>query len=231
MKLKGGVIVIGSLLWDDSPIRTKWRQLYLKDSSEKVAIPLKIRYGRQSASRDNTFTMMFSNHLSTKPGQGYIIPFKDDIQNYRQLEGQAFALASAEGILKETNGPSLVAKWGAVGLCINPNAEEKDFKSIKIVKDRWTSMYKQYTTFNCDRFSVDGEQPTISEEGYLQIEWTKEMDMFDVLIATPVRAKPNRIATIEEIVDNVNDYFYSNIKFGLTTYQDSEIIEMIERSK
>jgi hypothetical protein len=229
MNLKGGVIVIGSLLWDDSPIRTKWRQLCLQDLSEKVAAPLKIRYGRQSSSREDTFTMIFSNHLSTGLGQGYIIPFKDDIKNYRQLEGQAFALASAEGIWKETNGPALIAKWGAVGLCINPNVEERDFKSIKIIKDRWTSMYKQYTTFDCDRFSINGELPTISKEGYLQIEWTKEMDMFDVLIATPVIAKPNRIATIEEIADHVNDYFYNNIKFGLTTYQDREIIEMIER--
>jgi len=45
MDLKGGVIVIGSLLWDNSD-RCKWRKSSLEDLASKIPVPLKIRYGR-----------------------------------------------------------------------------------------------------------------------------------------------------------------------------------------
>lgn len=231
MNFKGGVIVIGSLLWDESAIRSKWRKLCLMPTDEKVSVPLNIRYGRQSSTRDDTFTMMFSNHQSTKPGRGYIIPFIDEIKNYKQLEEQAFALACAEGIWKENGNPAIVAKWGAVGLLINPQAVEKDANSIKVISDRWTSLYEQYTTFDHEKFRVEDERPTISKEGFLQIEWTEEMDMFDILIATPVKAKPDRIVTVTEIANMANDYFNKNLQCGVRTYQDSEIVKSMKEAK
>ena len=64
MKLKGGVIIIGSLLWQDDlklntndKIRYNWRNTSL-NLSEKILVKLPIRYGRYSDG--NIYTMVFS---------------------------------------------------------------------------------------------------------------------------------------------------------------------------
>ena len=56
MKLKGGIIIIGSLFWEDhldnektDNIRKNWRQQYLNDSPKLTKVP--IRYGRASQTR------------------------------------------------------------------------------------------------------------------------------------------------------------------------------------
>ena len=60
MEFKGGTIIIGSLLWDKSPVREKWRSHCLNEISTKKAVKLKIQYGRKSQSRNDTYSMIFS---------------------------------------------------------------------------------------------------------------------------------------------------------------------------
>ena len=132
MNLKGGVLIIGSLIWDKSAIRTKWRKLCLNEEG-KINTPVKIRYGRRSTSREDTYSMIFSNHPSTEFGQGLILPFKEEIKNFRQIERQSFALANAEGIWKETDKPKIYAGWGTVGILFNPEIDEKSKSLIRLV--------------------------------------------------------------------------------------------------
>lgn len=96
-----------------------------------IPIKARIRYGRESISRKNTHTMILSNHPKTEFGSANILRFKEALKNAKNLENQAFAMASAEGLWKKT-GPSLNKKWGTVGLLINPNLEET--KNLEIIK-------------------------------------------------------------------------------------------------
>ena len=68
MALKFGVLIIGSLRWDNDN-RKNWREERL-DIDQAVTVGAPIRYGRRSSKRGCTFTMVFSNscqpdHLGT----------------------------------------------------------------------------------------------------------------------------------------------------------------------
>jgi hypothetical protein len=226
MEFKGGAIIIGSLFWEDKPKRTKWRQVYLESTECKIPVNVKIRYGRKSSTRQNTFTMIISNHPSTEFGTANILPFKAKIKNARNLESQAFAMAGAEGLWKES-GPSLNKSWGTVGLLINPKLNES--RNLEIIKQRWTKIYSEYS-FNPSDYNIEKELEIINKNGFLQIEWTDEMKEFDFLIATLTVPNPKSLLSEKNIADKINEtgyseYFLNNYKNGIRTFQDEEIIK------
>ncbi|QSB27831.1 hypothetical protein [Flavobacterium sp. CLA17] len=233
MNFKGGTIIIGSLLWDKTPIRHKWRTLCLNEISTKTPVKVKIRYGRQSQSRQNTYSMIFSNHHSTEYGQAYVLGFKEIIKNARILESQAFALASAEGLWGDK--PSLNKSWGTVGLLVNPNIDSKDKTGADIIKKRWAEIYQNYTnTFKSTKYCIDNETPVIDDNGFLKIDWTEEMNDYDFLIATPVVPNIKKVLTAKEIADVMKDnnyfeYFENNAANDITTFQDNEIRQSLGR--
>ena len=232
MNFNGGTLIIGSLLWDRTHIRNEWRSLYLNDISTKTPVKLKIRYGRKSQSRQNTYSMIFSNHPTTEYGQAYILGFKEIIKNFRILKDQAIALAKAEGLWKDK--PSLNNSWGTVGLLINPSIDDKDKVSADIIKKKWAELYQNYTgIFNSSNYCIDNEQPVIDKDGFLKIDWTEEMNDYDFLIATPVIPNVKKALTSKEIADvmkanNYCEYFDNNIANDIRTFQDDEIREILK---
>lgn len=235
MEFKGGTIIIGSLLWDKSSIREKWRSLCLNEISTKTPVKMKIRYGRKSQSRQDTYSMIFSNHPKTEFGQAYVLGFKEVIKNARILESQAFALASAEGIWGKE--PSLNKSWGTVGLLINPNIDKKDKVGADIIRKRWADIYLNYKdVFKSSEYSVENEDPVIDQYGFLNIEWTEEMNDYDFLIATPVVSNTKGLLNAQQIAEkmiekNYFEYFKNNVDSGIMTFQDDEILELLEKEK
>lgn len=230
MNFKSGTIIIGSLLWDNSEIRQKWRSLYLNDITTKIPAKVKIRYGRPSVTRQNTYTMIYSNHPTTEYGQAYILGFKEIIKNARILESQAFELARAEGLWDDN--PSLNKSWGTVGLLVNPNINHNDKTGVEIIRKRWIGNYKKYiNSFKSSNYCIDKEEPVIDDNGFLNIDWTDEMNEYDFLIATPV-VPIKKLLTAKEIADrmkenNYCEYFNNNIKNEIKTFQDNEIKELL----
>lgn len=229
MNFKGGVIVIGSLLWDDTPVRHKWRSANLQPLSTKQAISVPIRYGRKSSTRQDTYTMILSNNISTQSGRAYTLAFKDEIKNSRMLESQAFALGAAEGLWKEK--PSISKNWGTVGLLLNPNIDNKSKVNANIIRQRWKQLYQLYQeTFDHTRFQIESDElAVIDQDGFLQIPWTNEMDEYDFLLATPVVPDPHRLLTAEEVAEQMKlkkyrVYFDKNREHNIITFQDDEII-------
>ena len=230
MEYKGGAIVIGSLLWDKEAKRIKWRKLYLKSLDDKISLKARIRYGRKSISRSNTYTMILSNHPETELGNAYILPFKEILKNAKNLESQAFAMASAEGLWKKT-GPSLNKSWGTVGLLINPKLEES--RNLEIIKERWTKIYSEYK-FNPSDYIIENEPEIIDQNGFLNIDWTEEMNDFDFLIATLTVPDPKQFLNEQIIADKINEtgydvYFRTNYENGIRTFQDDKIIEKLKK--
>jgi hypothetical protein len=233
MEFKGGVVIIGSLLWESTVRRYSWRSLYLRDITSKTPVAVKIRYGRPSTSRKDTYSMIFSNHPSTKFGQGFIVGFKDSIKSFRALEKQAVAMASAENLW--TDNPTLNKRWGTVGLLINPNIDSKNKSGADIIRDRWTRLYQNYrSTFNPDTYCIENERSVIDQNGFLLIDWTEAMNDYDFLIATPVVPKikiplsPKEVAS-KMIEKNYTEYFDRNTASGISTFQDEEIKQFLGR--
>lgn len=230
MNLKGGVVIIGSLLWDNTN-RCEWRKRSLETLETKIPVSVRIRYGRESGEqRHHTYTMIFSNHPTTGLGQGYIVRLKNNIENEEMLKEQAIALAEAEGIWTDKR-PFLGKDWGAVGLLVNENKSSAD-----LIKSIWMRLFQE---FRCDdsqcrydhaQYCIGDEPPVIDRDGFLHIDWTPEMNDFDFLIATPTVPKPKRALSANEIAErmierNYRVYFDSNRISNITTYQDDEILE------
>ena len=91
MSLKGGAIIIGSLLWDSERNRQKWRENDLCYKS-RFQVYLPIRYGRCSTTRKHTYTMVFSNKCYSRRygiGTGWILPIRAEINSFNDLKFSA----------------------------------------------------------------------------------------------------------------------------------------------
>lgn len=229
MNFKGGVIIVGSLLWEDTPERIKWRTLCLQ-MKQKTPVSVPIRYGRKSLSRKNTYTMIFSNHPSTKQGQAYIVALNDEIKNYKILEKHAFAMAAAEKIWTKT--PSLNTSWGTVGLLINPRVNTRDKVNADLIRNRWQQLYQNYSSFDPSIYNISSDDiSVIDRHGFLELPWTEQMNDYDFLLATPTVPDPHRVLSAAEIAIKMNDknhwsYFTNNVAHGIRTFQDDEIIRL-----
>lgn len=225
MNFKGGALIIGSLLWEKSPKKDKWKKLCLEPLANKIPCKIRIRYGRESSSRKNTFTIVVSNHPKNEFGSAFILPFKEIVKNARHLEGQAFAMAGAEGLWNK-NGPSLNKNWGTVGLLVNPNLPNS--RNLDIIKERWAKIYEGYN-FNNSDYTIDNEPEIIDKNGFLKLEWTDEMKAFDFLLATVTVPKPKSFISEQVIAERIketgyDEYFLNNHKNGIRTFQDDDII-------
>jgi hypothetical protein len=234
MNSKGGIIIIGSLLWDNAD-RSEWRRSSLNALETKAPVSVNIRYGRESGKlRCHTYTMIFSNHPTTRLGQGYIVGLRQNIESGKMLKEQAIALAKAEGIWTKER-PFLGRDWGAVGLLVNENRSSADW-----IKSNWMQVFQDNRCeqspcqFDHAQYSIGehNELPVIDKDGFLHIDWMPEMDDFDFLIATPTVPKPKTALTAREIAEKMNRenyriYFDNNRALNITTFQDHEILEFL----
>ena len=113
--IKGGVIIMGSLFWEDEKncvrgkedvgrARRRWREINL-DLSQTKSVPMPIRYGRisEEASRKSTYTMVLSRDYLNRLGTALIVPFKKtfSINQKTKIKEQIIRLARVEGIQKK----------------------------------------------------------------------------------------------------------------------------------
>lgn len=232
MKLRGGVIIIGSLLWDNAG-RSEWRGHSLDPLENKVPLALRIRYGRESGDkRCHTYTMILSNHPTTALGQSYILGLNKKIETKEMLRQEIIALAKAEGVWTEESS-FLAKRWGAVGLLINPS-----LNNAKLLKSMWVQLFRHHRCdhprngYDASRFCIDDEPSVIDADGFLQIDWSPEMNAFDFLLATPTAPKPRTLLSAKAIAHRMNErnyrkYFDGNRASGITTYQDDEILDYL----
>ena len=118
-----GILIIGSLYWDPSRVRCRWRQNRLSCTSEhKVRVP--IRYGKRAAkNRGNTYTMVFAKSCSedAKLGIGIVVPARAECCEPEHLLEEAEHLWAAERNCEEIQAGihflvSLLTSLSATGL-------------------------------------------------------------------------------------------------------------------
>jgi len=225
-RLRIGVLIIGSLYWDER--REEWRRSRLT-MREVYDVRARIRYGRRSIGRDDTYTMVFSEKAAE--GQVKVVRCQHDISTPADLNVEAEELWGAER--NASPDGSIASNWGCVALACNgsrPIPAE--------VAREWANRARGQSCYGTIPHIV-GEGSAVSYEGILQIARpvivaTGEPVPIDLLIATAnkptLTGEPLSYATPEAIAaawrsgpavrnDRVK-YFRNNLAHGISTFED-----------
>jgi len=245
--LNGGLLVMGSLCWEHTGIRSAWRQEALA-MAHKISVPLPIRYGRISTTRYNTYTMVYSMDLpENHRGTGYVVPFRQnpfrspsDILTAAETVIRVERNLSTEGWkqVRSRDAVSFDWHWGALGLAINPRLRQREddrqYFSEQLRRE-WRGSFS--AGFRASRYQLPGETAAfITGDGTLRFRWPPGVDDLDFVMGTVIRpsrdeAQPGypSARTIAEAMYRVNcyNYFLSNYRCGITTFQDDEILRLI----
>ncbi|MDY0090660.1 MAG: hypothetical protein RBR78_09875 [Flavobacteriaceae bacterium] len=231
ISLKGGVLIIGSLLWEQDKIRKNWRNNFLEEEN-KIKTKAPIRYGRISGGRNCTFTMVFSEECNSEDmlGTAFFVPFRDNPVSLEALRKQSLELIKSECKKDKSVFEIFNWSWGTLALAINPDLLDKDPKKHKQLSEFWKKQCGE--GLNPKQYKVGNEKPAVDEQGILSFNWTDELKDFDFLIATAT--KPEKEYPISKkiadriIVNEYSEYFIENVKAGISTFQDKEIQSFIE---
>lgn len=237
--LKGGVLIIGSLFWQDDRdskgdgIRKRWRDSRLEMSkSIKASVP--IRYGRFSGSEqkgNETYTMVYDKNLSKDMfGRGKVLPFKNNVGNWHDLRVEVEGLSEAEGPAKRfVKGDDA---WCVCCILFN----EKVSQDVRAdILSKWgLALNENKIGSSC--FLQDAAAYSCTTQGELEIPWPVELKALDFLIATSTQPRNRegiKDLTITEITDHISnrEYFIPNFLRGIGTNQDREILTAINSNQ
>jgi hypothetical protein len=115
MPLRAGVLIIGSLFWDEENKRPEWRKARLDMAAAQI-VTAPIRYGRKSQTRGNTYTMVLSRLCPV--GQAKLVPCLHPVSSVHDLIAEAECLWKAE--LPDAKPNRIGSSWGCVALLCNP---------------------------------------------------------------------------------------------------------------
>lgn len=214
--MRGGILIIGSLLWDDQPAeRPAWRDSrLLLDRGESVIASL--HYGRRSrgSKRGNTFTMTFDNAAPAR-GSAIVVPCASSACRAEDLINEAENLWAAED---EFAGAGALGKgWGCVGALFRPGTPDHWL-------EHWCKVFRE---------RVASPISPVDDCGLLEIAWPLRLDGgpvdLDFLLATATQRECAR-PTANEIADawigqdhRYVRYFFENVRHGIRTGDDLAI--------
>lgn len=215
--MRCGILIVGSLLWDDREKRIEWRARLGIDQAVRVNVP--IRYGRRSDNRGKTFTMTFQ--AGDARGVGFLIPCLASIQTVAGLVEEAEALWEAEDL--NASPHSISANWGCVGSLFHKDNTPADWAT------HWADHF-------CNRAS-----PTtpVDAKGVLDIPWPMNADDgspadVDVILGAATKAE-GALPTAADVADawveqdkGYERYFLENVRRGIRTPDDGAIWQRIE---
>ena len=228
MKLNVGVVIIGSLYWDDQPHRRKWRNDRLQ-MANAIGVKVPIRYGRKSRSRGNTYTMVFSRGCQL--GEGKAVPCSHSVSCVEELIEEAECLWAAEQPSEQSQRQNaLSANWGCVALLANPRVQ----KDLVGVLNGWGKRVALEKNYNRKQYDEPDGRSLMDEQAILQIPWPNQTDTsiglaLDLVLATatkPEKDYPSARLIAQAWKDDRKghvDYFWCNRKNGIRTFQDDEI--------
>jgi len=242
--MKGGILIIGSLLWDTTVNnRENWRERLDISNKRKIALP--IRYGRcSSENRNYTYTMVISKNFEmlNSMGQGYFVPFKKSIDTEDRFIEEVIQFAKAEGF----KGNRIAASWGSSCLKINPEAsnEKNEFLTSiwgKLVLKIKTERKSNQTIPELRQFGIEGEEKSITENWFSNISNNvfKEINDVDFLLITSTAIRHRKTTEmkypkVSEIAKAIYEgeyyeYFVRNRIEGIYTSEDKLIARILKR--
>ena len=228
MPLNSGILIIGSLLWDLENERPAWRNARLNmGGTQTVTAP--IRYGRQSGTRGNSYTMVFSRLCP--PGSAKLVPCSHTISTAQELIAEAEFLWKAEQ--PDAKAHRIASTWGCVAVLCNPEREIP----ADLLRE-WANRVSDEPNYG--RVSQTNEEGVLvgGNDGLLRIDWPHlaEGDAaadFDLLLVTAndprISASAPNYPTSQMIAEAWNragehvEYFWKNTDNGIRTFEDVQI--------
>jgi hypothetical protein len=220
MALSVGVLIIGSLYWDTTGGRVRWRAERLeKDREWLVKAP--IRYGRFADQR-GTYTMVFSSLPDDQLGHAKVVQCRKTVSTLRDLVEEAEWLWAAES--KSPRNRNISSGWGCVALLCHPER--------RIPLD-FLEGWARHVAANSGADSAR----LVNDRGILQISWPVLVDgsglnPLDLLLATSNSPKP--LPPPDPAVEAIacgfrakDEYFRENRRNGIQTFQDDDIIRVM----
>ena len=222
--LSGGLLVIGSLLWDEHETRVSLRDEVLNMQNASI-VPAPIRYGKFSNNRQ-TYTMVVSSFCKdeSRIGKGILVPFKSGINNAKELTEVSNKIIVAE---HKKPVPFTRFNWGWGCLAFLPNPNKAGKINISQLKEFWRT--KIGNGFRTSDYIITNEEELLTQQGELLLDWKKEYSDLDFLVITatkPTVPSPT-IQLLGAVYAKNDEYFAGNRKAGIVTYQDNDINEQI----
>ena len=235
ISLNGGVIIIGSLLWDNDIQRLKWRSNSL-DLEIMISVKVPIRYGRVSGERNDTFTMVFS-HECVNPklaGDAVFVPFRKNSLDFETLINEKTEIIKSERKKINLDNDRNNWGWGSLGILLNPKILEKEsgkYEQAIFLLSKWKEKYS--SGFKFSEYKVGEELPIIDKSGVFQFNWPNGLEEYDFIIATATKAEIEKYPDSNDIIDRIiknesSEYFLKNKQNGINTFQDELISKKIK---
>jgi len=204
--MHAGILIVGSLLWRQSPERERWRQARLL-VAKRISVEAPIYYGRLS--KNGTYTMTFGG--KEEMGRAALVPCKAPVIRLEDLLMETQAIWTAECPTAKTG--SVGTSWGCVGVAF------RDGKTSALAA-AWRSWFRK-----------SGTAPIapVDAEGILEIEWPADATPsgVEIILATatfPVRPRVSAKTIADAwINEGGEEYFFQNIAHGIRTRDDLAI--------
>jgi hypothetical protein len=228
-----GILIIGSLFWDPSCPRCRWRQARF-GCGEARPVRVPIRYGKKSKKRNDTYTMVFASSCSVpeRLGTGLVVPARAECCAPEHLLEEAEHLWAAERDVETVGG--ICADWGKVMVKANP-ALNPGNETLQGWRDHVESCGASYTAL-----PTASNEPAILDHttGMALFDWPMDVETetalvgFDLLLMTATKPTLNQgqYPTPEEVagawradVKGNIVYFHNNRQYGITTFEDAQI--------
>jgi hypothetical protein len=228
-----GILIIGSLYWDEREHRTSWRERRLR-TEDAVRVRVPIRYGRRSETRGNSYTMVYSGELGTSDdtlGVAWVVPCRRPVRSAGDLFAEAEALWAAEQPPDSRCG-GIASDWGGAAIVRNPGCLLEP-----TIQEAWEARVAAEQTCGLLPHAGKGEPP-VDAAGILNIAWPAGAPPeFSVLLAavTAPTLRAGRYPSVEQIVEGWTtaqgskhrNYFVNNRKHGIRTFQDEAIAQRL----
>ena len=235
ISLNGGVIIIGSLLWDNDIQRLNWRDNSL-DLESMISVKVPIRYGRVSSNRNDTFTMVFSHECinSKLTGDAVFVPFRKNPLDFETLINEKTEIIKSERKKNNLDNDRNNWAWGSLGILLNPKVLERisdKREQAMFLLSQWKDKY--YSDFKISEYKVGEELPVIDKSGVFQFNWPEGLEEYDFIIATATKPEINEYPDSKNIINRIisneySEYFLKNKQNGINTFQDELISEIIK---
>lgn len=238
--MRVGILAVGSLLWDEHPMREAWRTSRLRlDGSYHVEAP--IRYGRRSTKRSLTYTMVFSADRiidGRGSGVGMVIPCRAKVESPDDLLEEAAALWRAESNSSDSNDLTVSDDWGSIAVLLNPAVD-----SHGPLVAPWRETVSRSPHYGKLQ-SARGEPAVVDPRtGLALLPWPQRSGSaepidFDLLLlaATDPHIVEGRYVNATTVAEAWQgeprhaDYFWNNQQHGIETADDRSIRLVLESS-
>ena len=206
--------------------------------SDKQYVKVPIRYGRQSSTRGNSYTMVFSTWLNREQhGKAIVAPCAQDITTGEDLVKEAECLWNAE--TSKGNAKNRIAakdEWGCIALLENPKRPLSD-----ALRGCWTKRVSYEPDYGEKIIKAYGEEVVVNRRGFLKIPWPKMGDdsdhNFNALLATVTcptfhngcYPSAENVAAAAYRSGKGMEYFFNNREHEIETFQDADIADWLSK--